>query len=51
MLSPAQERGNQILGANFMVAEIFANNEAGGLLYPSPAANLVSAILREELAF
>ena len=52
-LNPAQERGNQTFGANFTITQHLddcVNNVAGGLLYPSPAANLVSE-QREELAF
>ena len=50
-LNPAQERGNQFFGANFKIT-LFDSVRivAGGLLYPSPAANLVSE-QREELAF
>ena len=41
-LNPAQERGNQFFGANFKIT-LFDSVRivAGGLLYPSPAANLV----------
>ena len=46
--NPAQERGNRYFGANVILT--MRESDAGGLLYPSPAANLVGE-QREELAF
>lgn len=44
--NPAQERGNQYFGANVMLTYFQVSDEAGGLLYPSPAANLVGVVER-----
>ena len=48
--NPAQERGNQVIGVNETRCAFGYSRVKGGLLYPNPAANLVSEE-REEWLF